>query len=199
MKRMFSKRALVMLVVLGVVTASGFLLRGNAGLGQVQRMPMGPEQAPSDDAPKESEAVKSPAAPRSDPARESADERRQLLETVGVLTAAHCYQTYVNIGLIADGKDKGVYTGKDAQKVLDSVVSLLDSVDGKLSALGKLDLDEQDRASLDRLRVLSDLLRQQGKDLTEFWYSGTDQDASRYESARKDSWAAISKLMGISR
>src|SRR5207302_3069662 len=106
----------------------------------------------------------SPVAPRSDPARESADEPRQPRETLGVLTAAHCYQTYVNIGLIADGKDKGVYTGKDAQKVLDSVVSLLESVDGKLSALGKLDLDEQDRASLDRLRVLSDLLRQQGKD-----------------------------------
>ena len=126
-------------------------------------------------------------------------ERRQLLETVGALTTAHCYQTYLNIGLIADGKAKGTYTDKDAAKVLDSVLSLLNSVDRKLAALSRFDLDKQDRDSLEQIRDLADLLRQQVKELEAFWDSGKDQDAARYENARKDSWAAIGKLTGIGR
>jgi hypothetical protein len=136
---------------------------------------------------------------RTDDIPKTAQERRQLLETVGALTTAHCYQTYLNIGLIADGKAKGSYTEKDAAKVLDSVLSTLNSVDRKLAALSKIDLDKQDRESLEQIRDLADLLRQQGKELEAFWDSGKDQDAARYENARKDSWAAIGKLTGIGR
>ena len=107
MNPMFWKPAFITVIALGVVTASGFLLRSNAGPEHAQRMPRGPEDIPAADAPHASEVAKSPVATRSDPVRDSAEERRQLLESVGVLASAHCYQTYMNIGLIADGKDSG--------------------------------------------------------------------------------------------
>src|SRR5262245_3890060 len=69
-----------------------------------------------------------------------------ILETVGSLAAAHYFQTYLNIGFVADGKAKGTYTDKDAGKVLDSVLSLLDSMDPKLAALEGVNLDAEDRA-----------------------------------------------------
>jgi hypothetical protein len=127
------------------------------------------------------------------------DERRQLLETVGVLTAAHCYQGYLNIGLIADGKAKGTYTADEAYKFLDLILSLLDSVDQKLAVLGKMDLAKVDRASLEEMRNLSDLLHRQAKQLERFWDSGKDEDAAKYEDIRTDSWAAIKKITGIGR
>jgi len=49
------------------------------------------------------------------------------------------------------------------------------------------------------MRDLSDLLHRQGKRLEIFWDSGKDEDATKYESVRKDSWAAISRLTGIGR
>ena len=47
--------------------------------------------------------------------------------------------------------------------------------------------------------TLSDLLHQQGRELQSFWETGKDEDAARYENVRKDSWAAISRLLGIGR
>ena len=129
----------------------------------------------------------------------NAGQHRQLLETVGILTAAHCYQSYLNIGLLADGRAKGIYTEKEASRLLDSVLSVLDSIDRRLAVLGKIDLGKEDHDSLEQMRDLSDLLRRQGKQLETFWGSGKDEDAAKYEDDRKDSWAAISKLTGVGR
>ena len=151
--------------------------------------------AKADDSAKTNQAV--PVKTEEHP--KSTQERRQLLETVGALTAANCYQTYLNIGFIADGKAKGAYIDRDANKVLDSVLSLLNSVEHNLAALGKMDLDKQDRESLEQMRDLSALLRVQGKELQAYWDSGKEEDAAKYDNTRKDSWAAIGKLTGIGR
>jgi hypothetical protein len=118
------------------------------------------------------------------------------LRTIGTLTAAHFFQTYLNIGLIADGKAKGTYTGDDARKMLGSVLSLVDSVDRQLDSLGQRTLDQEDCASLQQMRAISGLLRQQGQELQSAWDRGHHQDAA-YESLRQDSYAAISRLMAI--
>jgi hypothetical protein len=128
---------------------------------------------------------------------EQPKDRRALLETVGALTASHCYQTYLNIGLVADAKARGTYSEKDAYKILESVLSLLDTVDRKLADLTKFDLDGRDRESLEQMRKLSRLLHDQGKALETSWDTGRPEDTGKYENVRKDSWAAISKLLGL--
>ena len=179
-----------------VVTAGGLLLRGSDKTsGQVQeekQAPISKTEPVSDEQPPQ-------AAPTVVPAADSKADRRRLLETVGVLTGAHCYQTYLNIGLIADGKAKGTYSNQDARQVLDSILSLQSSIDRNLAALAKTDLDKRDLESLEQMRDLSALLRQQGKDLKVFWDSGKEEDSARYDDTRKDSWAAIGRLTGIGR
>ncbi len=225
MNSAFRKPAFVIIMVGAAATASGFFLRGNtrsdeqaaasseATANTDERSAIESVAAPeaekaenkASEIPKPDKATKAPDTPATAPAAsvsqspKTAKERRQLLEILGALTAANYYQTYLNLGLLADGKAKGAYTDKDASKVLDSILSLLDSVDRKLAALAQIDLDKEDRVSLEQMRALSSLLRQQGKELQAFWDSGKDEDATRYESARKDSWAAISKLLGIGR
>jgi hypothetical protein len=220
MNRALWKPSLVIITLLVLTAAGGLLLRGASGSAQQ------PSGAPADETPnladnpkpasspgtdEPSKGTDTPKAPKADEAakatqarersedRKTDPERRQLLETIGALTAAHCYQTYFNLGLLADGKAKGVYTNKDAARVLESIVSLQNSVDQKLAALGKIDLDKVDRATLDQMRDLSALLRQQARELQSFWDTGKDEDAARYESVRKDAWAAICKLMGSGR
>jgi hypothetical protein len=182
--------------VLGVVavamTAGVLARRGTAGPehneAQAERT------APAEAATSEAEKPAEPAAAGT--AQPKAEDRRQLLETVGALSAVHAFQTYLNLGLIADGKAKGTYTDRDARKMLDSVLGLQDCVDQKLSALAKTDLDKQDRNTLDDMRTLSDLLRKQGKELEAYWDSGKPEDEARYESVRKDTWAVLNRLMG---
>jgi hypothetical protein len=192
------KPALAALAIAVVIaTAGGILLRGSdktSGNEQPQKQEPTPARA---EASPEQQPSQINAASAS--AEDSKADRRRLLETVGALTAVHCYQTYLNIGLIADGKSKGTYNKQDAYQVLDSILSLQSSIDRNLGGLSKLDLDKRDLESLEQMRDLSALLRQQGKDLKAFWDSGKEEDAARYDDTRKDSWAAIGRLTGIGR
>jgi hypothetical protein len=198
MKRPFWKPALLTIAILVGITASGIVLRGNTGSGPepVQQAPKGAAAAGTGSA---EESSKSAGAHTAGENAGGGQDRRRLLETVGVLTAAHCYQTYLSLGLIADGKDKAVYSSKEAYKLLDSVLALVDSVDQKLAGLTRIDLDKEDQDSLEQMRVLAGLLRQQAKALAGFWDSGREEDVARYESVRKDAWAAISRLTGAGR
>jgi hypothetical protein len=188
MKRAFWSSAIATFVL--AAGASGYLngipdLRASDD-GVPRRLPVGPESPE----PARAKLVATAAEP-------PASEHSQLLETIGTLTSAHYYQTYLNIGLIADGKARGTYTEADAVKVLESVLSLLKSVDRKLDALGKMDLGKEDRESLNEMRALSALLRQQGEELQVLWVTGKQEDATKYEQTRKTSWTAVSRLMGI--
>src|SRR5262249_43076662 len=88
------------------------------------------------------------------------DERRQLLETVGLATASHLYQAYLNIGLLADGKAEGIYEEKDVRQLLASVDALLGALDTQLDKIGKQELSKEDREGVALLRRVSGLLRQ---------------------------------------
>jgi hypothetical protein len=198
------KRALLPTAVLTLLlaAATGFLIPNSLVAkappgGNVddlpRRLPVGPEDPIPATHPKTTEVSKA------GPERSTLSERHLLLEAVGALTSADYFQIYLTIGFVADGRSRGIYTDKDAHKVLDTVLVLLNLVESKLGMLGNVDLDKEDRDSLDQMLALSILLREQAEKLQAFWFSNTDADAAKYESARKDSWAAISKLLGISR
>src|SRR5438552_2181196 len=131
------KLAFLASIVLMVAAAGG------CGSGSAKS----PETPKPNDPATEVTEVKADDPAKTEENPKSAQERRQLLEAVGTLTAAHCYQTYLNISFIAEAKAKGAYIDKDANKVLDSVLSLLNSVDRNLATVGKIDLDKQDRES----------------------------------------------------
>jgi hypothetical protein len=119
------------------------------------------------------------------------------LEAIGTLAAAHYFQTYLLLGFVADAKANGNYAGEDARKVLQSILSVIDSVDRQLDSLAKRPMAKEDRSSLEQMRAISVMLRRQGKDLQTCWESGQEEDRTRYESERKVLYSAISKLMGI--
>src|SRR5262245_64989258 len=58
------------------------------------------------------------ARPTAPSAVVAADPRAQLTETVGLVSGLYLYQTYLTIGLLADGKAERVYDEKAARGVL---------------------------------------------------------------------------------
>jgi hypothetical protein len=125
------------------------------------------------------------------------DANGQLAETVGVLAGLHLYQTYLNIGFIADGRAEGTYQEQDARQLLASVLAPLDQVDQQLEKVGKLVQDKKDRETAEKVRRLAALLRRQGKELETFWSTEKESDGAKYEATRKRAWDEISSLLAL--
>lgn len=132
------------------------------------------------------------------PKKEVADDPvPQLMESVGLLSALHLYQTFLNIGFLADARTEGLYDQKATQQFLDSIMTPLDSVDKQLGKVQKLAQTKEDREAIDKLKNIAGLLRQQGKGLETFWKSGKEADGSRYEATRKKAWSEINSVLGL--
>jgi hypothetical protein len=129
------------------------------------------------------------AAPR--PANE------RMLETLGGLSAAHLYQTYLNIGLLADAVEKETYSQAQALEMLTTVVGLMTTVDRQLDRLAKNELGAEDQRDVERMRSLTALLRVQIVALRAYWSTGSAQQAARYHEAREKAWQGLSEVLGL--
>jgi hypothetical protein len=121
----------------------------------------------------------------------------RMLETLGGLSAAHLYQSYLNIGLLADAVENETYTEAQANSMLAQVVSLMDLVDRQLDKLAKMDLSAEDKQDVERIRNLSGLMRTQVAALRTWWRTGDAAQAVRYHDAREKSWAALTEALGM--
>jgi hypothetical protein len=137
--------------------------------------------------------------PASDEKKTTAPSKgeRQLLESVGALASGQLYQTYLNIGLLADGVAVGTYEEDDARQILQTAMSLLELQDKHLARTAKLELTRADREALNQLRKLNALLRQQAEELDAFWKTESKEQGAKYEKTRQEAWSGISSLMGL--
>lgn len=137
------------------------------------------------------------AAPLAKNSANQAKEREKFLEALGSLSAVHLYQTYLNIGLVADAVEKETYSKTEATKILQSVGELMSTVEKQLCRLPHINLDKDDQKSLDRIRAVTGQLRSQASALVSFWASADMQTVARYHQARERSWEDLKGLLGI--
>jgi hypothetical protein len=129
--------------------------------------------------------------------RPNGAQKEVFLEILGGLSAAHLYQSYLTVGLLADGVENKTYTIEEARKTLKTVTTCMSLVEDKLAKLPDLQLDAQDRESLERLKTATALLRVQSRILDACWAAGRTQPPEQYQQSRKASWTALSKLLGL--
>jgi hypothetical protein len=122
------------------------------------------------------------------------DDKVLMLETIGTLAATNLYQTYLNIGFIADGEVEGIIEEQEALELLASVQSRMEMTGRQLDRLAKLDLSADDRRALENLRKVHGRLKDQADALESLWLTGDQDHGDRYEQNRKEAWEAISKL-----
>jgi hypothetical protein len=121
-----------------------------------------------------------------------------LTETVGLLAGVQLYQTYLNIGLLADARAEGTYETADVELLLQSVYKPLVIVEKQLEKVGKLKgMTKEDTEALGQLTKIAGLLRQQGEELTAFWNSGEEAKGKKYEATRQKSWTEIEALLDL--
>jgi hypothetical protein len=125
------------------------------------------------------------------------DAQSVLAESVGLITGLQLYQTYLNIGLLADGMSEGIYEPKEVFQLLGSVVHPLDRVEKQLDKIAKLKLPKDDIAALARMKKILGLLRQEGKELHAFWETGKPENGKKYEEIRQAAWKEIDALLEL--
>ncbi|MGE3806616.1 MAG: hypothetical protein AB7K24_18265 [Gemmataceae bacterium] len=124
-------------------------------------------------------------------------ERLLLLHMVGRQSGTQLYQTYLNIGFIADGRAEGTYENKEVEQLLSSVMELLNVLDADLDQISKLDLSKEDREGVAQVQLIARLLRQQAAQLLVFWKTDDAEDGEKYERTRQEAWKAISELLKL--
>lgn len=155
------------------------------------------EAAPLKAAPGVSAKDVKPAASAGTKALAGPTHHEFFLEAMGGLSAAHLYQTYLNIGLLADGVESEAYSVAEAKKNLAVVTNFMDLVEDKLAKVEKVGLEPDDHDSLARIKTVADLLRLQSKALTTYWDGGMPEQAEQYQLARKTAWTGLSKVLGL--
>jgi hypothetical protein len=125
------------------------------------------------------------------------EEKAVLSETIGLLATMQLYQTYLNIGLLADGKAEGVYSAETVSELLGSIIHPLDQVEQQLTKVSQLRLTKEDQETVKVFIKIVQLLRQQGKALVNFWNTGKEEDAKLYETSRTAAWRELSGLLKL--
>ncbi len=134
--------------------------------------------------------------PQPQPAKPS-PEVATLTETVGLLAGLQLYQTYLNIGLLADARAEGLYESSELAQLLGSVTIPLEKVDQQLQKVAALKLSKEDVAAVARMRKLAGLLRQQGAALQTFWDRGGEEHGKKYETARQAAWKELEAVLEL--
>jgi hypothetical protein len=117
-----------------------------------------------------------------------------VLTLVGGLMTAHLYQSYLNIGLIADGVAKDVYKVEEGKELLETVTRMMDTVERQLAQLPEAELQSEERRHLEKARRVLSLLRSQGKELKAYWDTGEEEYIKRFQKIRKDVQQELDRL-----
>jgi hypothetical protein len=118
-----------------------------------------------------------------------------VLTLVGGLTTAHLYQSYLNVGLLADSVAKGVYKPEQGKELLDTVTKVIDTVERQLAQLPDADLTVGEKVRLAKVRSIVSLLRSEIKELQAYWLSGDEEFVRKFQKIHKDVWSELEKLL----
>lgn len=117
--------------------------------------------------------------------------------TLDATLAAHLYQTYLSLSILADGAEADAYNEEDRHRLLDTVIGLLDSVDLQMKRIAESGLKVEGQASLERCQQLSKVLRSQAGELRAYWRTSDKERATRFQQLREEAWTIIREIVEI--
>lgn len=146
-------------------------------------------------------AQKTPAAPsagaRDDNKAQIDLQRERLLENVGSVSSIYLYQSYLNVGLLADAVKNDTYTKEEAAALLSTIMTLLQTVDAQMQKLENVGLDEEEVAAVKQVRKISGLLKAQAGHLQTHWNTDAKAPLDQYQQVRRQSWTELRAVLGL--
>jgi len=123
-------------------------------------------------------------------------DNKLLLETLGAWGASQVYQSYLNIGMLADAVAHQAYAEGEAYAILATLNGLLQMMDRQLEKVATV-IDTEDQAALANIRRLNRLLQTQADALVISWETGDRKKEEEYLQIRGKSWDGIQEVLGV--
>ncbi len=136
-------------------------------------------------------------AARDDNQAQSELQRERLLESVGSVSSIYLYQSYLNVGLIADGVKNDTYTKEEAGELLNTIVTLLQTVDAQMQKLENIGLDEEEVAAVKQVRNISGSIKAQTIHLQNHWKTGDKLSLDQFNQSRHESWNELRTVLRL--
>ncbi len=111
------------------------------------------------------------------------------------LTIAHLYQTYLNIGLLADGVAKKAYTAEEGKKLLVEISKVMDTLERQLAQLPEEELRQDEKKQLDTIRSILSRQRSEIKELKDYYSTSEEEYVLKFQKIHKSVWADLEKLL----
>ncbi len=121
----------------------------------------------------------------------------KMFFSMGNFGAAFLYQTYLNIGMIADIWTQNIYSPDDAKSLLNTNLSFLKTSRKIVKELTDFSITQEDRGTFLEMISIMDDLTGETESLLKYIASRAQNDINQYETFRKQAWTKISKLMDI--
>jgi len=120
-----------------------------------------------------------------------------VAEALGSLTAAHLYQTHLNLGLLADAVEGEVYAKAEALKMLDTVASLMTAIEEQLERVARQPRKATEKKVVEQARQIMGHLRAQDRELRSHWNTGRKDHVVRFHKAQEEAWTGIKALLNL--
>lgn len=125
--------------------------------------------------------------------------KSQALETIGSISGGMLYNTYVSIGVIADGFHDKVYDAEYTRALMDEQITLIASVDSSLMKLEQSGFltDTSDIRYLKEIRIAFGYLSNEAYYLKLYANDSSDSNADNFQYYREKAWKLIAVLLDI--
>lgn len=119
------------------------------------------------------------------------------LKMVGVLAASYLYQSYLNIGYLADLNAVDAYPFTELDENLNAVMQIIGGVRDELRVYSTTLPLRSDSMYVDVLVQASDLLLQEAAALQKYMQTGKEQDAAVYLHLNGQARTLLENLLGL--
>ena len=134
--------------------------------------------------------------PRS-PAAPAKEDLTPWLSAIGVLSGQNIYLTNTFIGAISDGYIKGAYDAATVEQLMKEVAVMVRASRSSLESVKATNIADQDKATIDELIVILDLLSQEAEALARYVTSKSADDLTAYDNARLEVGPKVEKLLRL--
>ena len=118
-------------------------------------------------------------------------------QMVGILSATFLYQSYLNIGFLADLHAGGQYDEETALGHGETLVAVIAGARDELQAYRRYQVSEVDQQYIAELIKVVDVLLQECIALNEYMETGDPRAADRFNEMNELAQQAISQLLGL--
>ena len=119
----------------------------------------------------------------------------KLFFNLGHFSAVFLYQSYLNIGMIADAWTQNVYKPEDAKSFLQTNIGFITNSMKNWKELTDFSISVEDRDTLLAMITAAEDLKCEADAMLKYIESRNQADMDSYERCRTAAWAKIEKYM----